>query len=99
MIKQDKRINWKNSENKRFLNQRVEDILLIIHRGFLEDGDKYSDEEILANVPRDGTTWKVLGNDERILVNKPFTYRQVRKAVKQDWAVKASDILKAAGFA
>ena len=99
MTKQDKRINWKNSENKRFLNQRVEDILLIIHRGFLDDGDKYSDEEILANVPRDGTTWKVLGNDERILVNKPFTYRQVRNAVKKDWAVKASDILKAAGFA
>jgi len=98
MTRQDKRINWKNAENKRFLNQRVEEILLIIHRGFLDDDDKYSDEEILAHVPHDGTTWKVLANDERILVNKAFTYRQVRKAVKKDWSVKARDILESAGF-
>lgn len=85
---------------KHELNLRTKRLALEIHRGFLDKSlaDTLSDEEILTNIPSDGLTFKRLNDFSGIMVLKPFTIKQIRKAIKLRPTVTSYDILVAAGF-
>lgn len=80
------------------MKQRINQLLLQIHRGFLPEGSEVSDEEILSNLPPDGLTSKLLPNGHSILVQKPFTRRWVTRKVKKNPHVTAYELLVAEGF-
>lgn len=85
---------------KQKLNARVKELALQIHRGFLakETSDTLTDEEILYNIPENGLTNKRIGEDAYIMVNKPFTLKAIRRAIKKHKNITAYEILTNAGF-
>lgn len=84
---------------KKITKALVNKHLINIHRGFMTDrGKEYSDQEILDNVPKNHLTWKHIGEDERIQVLAPFTYKWVHKQLKKNPHKTAYEMVVEAGF-
>jgi len=85
---------------KQILKDRVSQLLLQIHRGFLteDQSNGATDQEILTNVPVNKGTYIDQGNDNKEARVSPFTYRWVKQRVKKDPTVTAYALLESAGF-
>ena len=88
--------------NKRDIKQKVQKILIQIHRGFLteEVSKTVTDAEILSYVPPNSTSSVPVEHDSEDMIRKltPFTEKWVRKQVKKNPDVTALEMLKSAGF-